>query len=178
MFKLFVYILSLLPIVSLGQTLKPVDAPGAVRFFIKNFGSEVEGSFTGLAGTIDFQPENLSASSLNVSIKASTIETGINMRNRHLKGEKYFDTDNFPQITIQSTGFKLNGNPNSYLMTAKLTIKGVTKTFSMPFTARNEKDGVLFEGSFTVNRRDFGVGAGSISLADQVRIQLKVMAKH
>jgi polyisoprenoid-binding protein YceI len=178
MVKAFLYLLTSWPLLLLSQEFKPVDAPGAVQFYIRNFGSEVEGSFTGLAGTIIFDPAHPEKSKMAVTINASTIETGINMRNRHLRSEKYFHIEKFPRIRMESLKITAGNGSGQYLMKASLSIKGITQTVNFPFTARPEKDGFFFEGSFTINRRDFNVGSGSISLADEVRVVLKVMAKH
>jgi polyisoprenoid-binding protein YceI len=115
---------------------------------------------------------------MNVTVDAVTIETGINMRNRHLRGEKYFFVDKFPVISILGTQVKFTGKPDTYTMTARVTIKGISKTFPLTFTAKPQKNGFFFEGSFTLNRRDFNIGSGSISLADVVTVRLKVLAQQ
>lgn len=175
--KPLVFLLLLLPGILTAQALKPVDAAGSVSFVINNFGAGVDGSFSGLKGSIEFDPNNLSAAKMLVSVEAASIETGINMRNRHLRGEKYFNTEKFPLLSLAGSALKSAGAPNSYTMTANLTIKGVTKRFLLNFTAREQKDGVLFEGKFSINRRDFGVGGSSISLSDDVVVRLKVLAR-
>lgn len=174
---LFVFCM-LVPYFLVAQVLHPIDAPGAVSFVINNFGSGVDGSFKGLKGEIRFDPTKLSESSMNVSVDAATIETGITMRNRHLRGEKYFFVEKFPVISILGTQVKSAGNPDTYIMTARVTIKGVSKTFPLTFTSKPQKNGFFFEGNFTLNRRDFGVGSGSISLADEVNVRLKVLAQQ
>ncbi|MCF1714878.1 YceI family protein [Flavihumibacter sp. RY-1] len=173
---LFVFCM-LVPYFLVAQALHPVDTPGAVSFIINNFGSGVDGSFKGLKGEIRFDPTKLTESNMNVTVDAVTIETGINMRNRHLRGEKYFYVDKFPVISILGTQLKSAGKPDTYNMTARVTIKGVSKTFSLTFTAKPQKNGFFFEGSFTLNRRDFNIGSGSISLADEVTVRLKVLAQ-
>jgi len=174
---LFVFCL-LVPYLLVAQALQPVDAPGAVSFVINNFGSGVDGSFKGLKGEIRFDPTKLTESSMSVSVDAATIETGINMRNRHLRGEKYFFVDKFPVISILGTQVKSTGKPETYSMTARVTIKGVSKTFPLIFTAKPQKNGFFFEGSFTLNRRDFNIGSGSLTLADEVTVRLKVLAQQ
>lgn len=161
-----------------GVLLHPADTAGAVRFVINNFGSGVDGSFRGLKGRIDFNPENLARSSLRVSIDAATIETGIAMRNRHLRGEKYFHVEKFPEIILEGSNFRTSEGQDTYTMTARLTMKGITKSFPLLFKARPQKNGFLFEGSFKLNRRDYGIGSGSLTLADEVTVKLKVIAEH
>jgi polyisoprenoid-binding protein YceI len=161
-----------------AQVLKPVDAAGAVSFVINNFGSGVDGSFRGLKGEIRFNPASLPEASMNVSVDAATIETGINMRNRHLRGEKYFNVEKYPGITIRGSQVRSAGKPDTYIMMASVTIKGISKTYPLTFTAKAQKNGFLFEGSFTLNRRDFDVGSGSLTLADEVKVRLRVLAQQ
>jgi len=64
-----------------------------------------------------------------------------------------------------------------YYLFGNLTIKGVTKEVKFPFTATAKDGGYLFEGSFKLNRRDFGVGGSSLSLGDDLTVSLSVLAK-
>ena len=85
-----------------AQSYRPVDDASEIKFTIKNFGLNVTGHFSGLSGTIQFNPSDLPASGFNVSIDANTVNTGIDMRDNHLKKE-YFNTEKFPTINFTST---------------------------------------------------------------------------
>jgi len=154
--------------------LKPVDGNNAVTFVIQNFGIDTKGEFKGLKGTIQWNEENPAASNINVSIDANTINTSIESRDKELKDEGYFNTGKYPLISFVSTGIT-PGN-GSYKATGSLTLKGVTKTISFPFTATKTASGYLFSGSFTINRIDYGIGKSSMVLGDDVNVSLKVQA--
>lgn len=154
-----------------SSDLKPVDASEAVTFTIKNFGINTSGEFKGLKGTIKWDASNPSASVFNVTVDANTINTDIDMRDDHLRKEEYFNIAKYPTINFVSTAVNANN------VTGNLTIKGVTKQISFPFTVKPSAGGYLFEGSFEINRRDFGVGSGSVSLSNNVTVNLKVQAK-
>ena len=139
-----------------SSDLKPVDANEAVTFAIKNFGINTNGEFKGLKGIIKWDASNPSASVFNVTVDANTINTDIDMRDSHLKKEEYFNTEKYPTINFVSTAVTANN------VTGNLTIKGVTKQISFPFTVKPSAGGYLFEGSFEINRRDFGVGGQCI----------------
>jgi polyisoprenoid-binding protein YceI len=62
-------------------------------------------------------------------------------------------------------------------MYGNLTIKGVTKEIKFPFLYIPKEDGYLFQGEFEINRRDFGVGGKSLSLSDDLKVELSVLAK-
>src|SRR3954471_4638324 len=149
-------------------TLKPVDSNNAVTFVIQNFVIDTKGEFKGLKGSIQWNEENPTASTINVSVNANTINTNIESRDKELKDETYFSTDKYPLISFVSTGITTSNG--SYKATGSLTLKGVSKTISFPFTATKTANGYLFSGSFTINRLDYGVGKSSMVLGDDVDI--------
>ena len=71
-----------------AQNWKPSNAN--VSFKLKMLGATVEGKFKGFAGTLKFDPNNLSSSSLNASVDANTLDTDNNLRNKHLKEKEDF----------------------------------------------------------------------------------------
>lgn len=158
-----------------GQEYKPVDSKSQVSFTIKNFGLNTNGSFSGLKGSIQFDPNKLSTASFNVSVDVNTVSTGIDARDSHLKKEEYFNAEKYSIINFTSTGVKKDNQ--GYIITGLLTIKGVSKTESFPFTVESQNGGLLFTGSFSINRKDFGVGDGSAVLGSNVDINLKVFAQ-
>ena len=157
-----------------AQQYKPVDEKSEIKFTIKNFGLNVSGSFTGLNGAINFNASNLSASSFNASVDVNTINTGIDLRDNHLKKEDYFNAEKYSTIRFVSTS--ITGNQNGYTVSGNLTIKGTTRAVSFPFTVQNQDDGMLFSGSLSIDRKDFNVGGSSAVLSNNVEIHLKVFA--
>jgi polyisoprenoid-binding protein YceI len=172
--KLSILLLAIvLPFMLMAQTYAPVDKSSSVTFKIKNLGFNTTGSFAGLAGTIHFSPENTGAASFDVSIDANTINTDNNMRDNHLRSDDYFDVAKYPTIKFVST--KVTAKGSGFIVSGKLTIKQTTKEISFPFTAVAGKADYRFKGSFTINRRDFGVG-GNNTIADKLTVQLDVVA--
>ncbi len=174
--KLFLSLITLFSVSLISaQQYKPVNDKSDVKFTIKNFGINTNGSFSGLKGTISFDPSKLSAASFNVTLDAPSINTGIDMRDKHLKEEEYFNVEKYSTISFVSTALKLIDN--GYTMNGTLTIKGVSKNISFPFTSIQQNDGMLFTGSFNINRKDFNVGGSSAVLGNNVDISLKVFAQ-
>jgi polyisoprenoid-binding protein YceI len=173
--KLFIaLVLSVLTFSVFSQQYKPVDANSDVNFTIKNFGINTPGSLKGLKGTINFNPADVASSSFSVSVDVNTINTGVDARDNHLKEEEYFDVKKYPVITFSSANIKKD--ENGYLVTGNLTIKGVTKAVSFPFTVENQNNGILLNGNFSINRKDFNVGGSSAVLGNSVNVSLKVFA--
>lgn len=157
-----------------AQQYKPIDEKSEVKFTIKNFGINTGGSLSGLKGSIKFNPSEVAGSVFNVSVDVNTINTGIEGRDKHLKKDEYFDAEKFSTISFESTN--ISGNQNGYTVSGKLTIKGVTKNVSFPFKAISENNSLTLTGSFTINRKDFGVGGSSAVLGSDVNVSLKVFA--
>jgi polyisoprenoid-binding protein YceI len=154
---------------------KPIDVGSAIQFKIKNFGINTGGSFTGLQGYIKFDINHPDEASFDVSVDANTINTGIEMRDDHLRKDTYFDVKNYPRIRFVSTKVTGSNKPGVLFIFGKLTIKNQTKDISFPFTAAATNEGYLFKGEFNINRRDFGVGGASV-ISDNLEVQLNVLA--
>lgn len=159
-----------------GQDYVPVDKRSNIKFIIKNFAVNVNGSFRGLAGTIHFNERDLPGSFCKVQVDANTVNTGINARDNHLRKPDYLDVRQFPVISFDSDKITESGKPGQYLMNGKLSIKGHSLEISIPFTVEKEQDGLVFSGSVGINRRDFSVGGSSLILSDNLTISLVVFA--
>lgn len=152
-------------------SLKPVDSDEAVTFTIKNFGINTNGELKGLKGIIQWDEANPAASSFNITADVNTINTGISSRDTHLKKTEYFNVATYPVITFKSTAV------TSSQVTGSLSIKGVTKNISFPYTVSASGNGYVFKGNFSINRQDYGVGGGSAVLSSTVNVQLNVKAE-
>ena len=161
-----------------GQQYQPVDDGSAVKFSIKNFGVNVNGDFKGLQGTIRFNPSELSTAFFNVTIDANTINTGINARDNHLRKEDYFNVLKYPVISFIAKKVVPTDKRESYIVTADIIIKGISRAVSFPFNAVLQNDGWLFTGEFKLNRKDFKVGKSSFILSDNLAVSLSVVAKR
>lgn len=158
-----------------AQHYQPVNDKSTVKFTIKNFGINTGGNFKGLAGNIEFDKDSPEKANFTMSIDAATVNTDNDSRDSHLRKAEYFDVANHPKITFTSE--KISGKGSNLTATGKLTIKGVSKNISIPFTATPKDDGYLFEGSFQINRRDFKVGGNGVVLGDNVNVSLSVFAQ-
>jgi polyisoprenoid-binding protein YceI len=154
----------------------PVDQGSTLNFTVKNFGIEVGGSFTGVKGTITFDPANLPASAFDVTIDAASVNTDNSLRDSHLRDGVYFDVKKYPTIHLVSKSVS-TGKKGMFLINGTLTIKKQTKPVSLPFSATPTDDGLIFKGTLSINRRDFEVG-GTSTISDKVDITLNVNTKR
>jgi polyisoprenoid-binding protein YceI len=153
----------------------PANDSSTIQFKIKNFGFAVSGSFTGLTGTIQFDPANLSSAHFDVSIDANSVNTGVEMRDNHLREPEYFDISKYHRIHFASTRIS-TGKRGGYLMEGKLTIKNMTKYIDFPFSTIAVSGGYRFTGTFSISRQDFGIG-GVSTISDNLDVSLDVLAK-
>lgn len=142
-----------------------------ITFKIKNAGLNVNGSFSRLTADIKFDPQKPEESLIIASVNSSSVNTDNDMRDGHLKKEEYFDVERFPKITMSSVKIIKTG-PITYNGIFKLEMKGVIKEVLIPFTFMKLPDKTELKGTFTINRRDYGIGGNSITLADDVTINI------
>ena len=154
-----------------------MDQGSAVKFKVKNFGLNTEGSFTGLAGQISFDPKDASKCSFDVSLDAASVNTDNSMRDGHLKKDTYFDVEKYPRIKFVSTEVSGPDKSGHYKVTGKLTMKNTTKEISFSFVATPMGDDYIFSGEFSINRKDYDIG-GSSTISNNVTISLTVFAKR
>ncbi|HEV8074816.1 MAG TPA: YceI family protein [Candidatus Acidoferrum sp.] len=148
--------------------------------------STVRGEFHGVTGTVVVDDSDISKSSVNVTIDATTVDTREPDRDKHLKSEAFFDVAKYPTITFQSTKVERN-NDGSLKVTGDLTIRGVTKsavlTANLPKAPIKDPWGLqrtATSASARINRQDFGVAwnqkldSGGVVVGDDVNITLDV----
>ena len=149
--------------------------------------TKVRGSFHEFDGTLTIDGEDPTRSTGSLKIVATSIDTGNEQRDGHLRSNDFFDMDNHPELTFQSTGIEAV-NEYEYKVTGDLTIKGVTK----PVTLDTEYIGAAvdpygnlrigFEAKTVVNRKDWGVNwnapleVGGVLVSEKVTIEIDISA--
>lgn len=123
-------------------------------------GSRAEGTFSGLAGTIAYNPADLSSASMRVTVDATTIKTGNSLKDKHARGADWFDVARYPTIHFQSTSFARVGS--GYAVRGELTLHGVKRPVTIPFQFSQHANQGVFTGRFQVNRTDFGIKGNAL----------------
>ena len=149
--------------------------------------TKVRGSFDEFAGTAVLDGANPANSRVDVTIEAASIDTRNAQRDEHLRGNDFLAMQEYPKITFASTGVRQAGE-TTFEVTGDLTIKGVTNSVTIPFEfegAAKDPFGnqrVGFEGSVTINRRDYGVTwnaaleGGGVLVSDKVTLEFEISA--
>jgi polyisoprenoid-binding protein YceI len=147
----------------------------------------VEGRFKDFKGTINFDDQNPTKSSVQFTAKVESIDTGVEARNAHLRTADFFEVAKYPELTFKSTRVERKGK-NAFMLYGDFTLKGVTKQISLPFTITGAiKDpwgGTRFgvNAQTKINRRDYGITFGhalengGIDVGNEVTINLQLEA--
>jgi polyisoprenoid-binding protein YceI len=162
------------------------SAHSSANFAVKHLMvSTVRGSFSKVTGTINLDEKDLTKSSVNASIDASTVNTQEPKRDEHLRSPDFFDVTKFPSLTFKSTKVEKGGN--GFKVSGDLTIHGVTKPVVLDVEGFNEESkdpwGNLRRGgsaTTTVSRKDFGLvwnkalETGGVAVGDEVKITIDI----
>jgi polyisoprenoid-binding protein YceI len=149
--------------------------------------TKVRGAFNKFEGTATVDGANPANSSAQVTIDATSIDTRNAQRDEHLRGNDFLAMADYPQITFTSTGAR-QVDDTTFELTGDLTIKGVTNSVTIPFSfegAAKDPFGNLrvgFEGSVTINRKDYGITwnaaleTGGVLVSEKVTLEFEISA--
>ena len=148
--------------------------------------STVRGEFHGVKGTVVLDDQDITKSTVNVTIDATSVDTREPDRNKHLKSPDFLDVAKYPSITFKSTKVE-QVSPGELKVTGDLTIRGVTKSVVLnvegPKTPIKDPMGMqrtAVSATAKINRQDYGVSwnktldSGGVVVSDDVRITLDV----
>ncbi|MCW3089329.1 MAG: polyisoprenoid-binding protein [Ferruginibacter sp.] len=165
---------------TLLETWKLDKAHSQLGFSVTHLGiSDVSGYIKSFDVTIKAEKPDYSDAVVELTGDMASINTGIEMRDNHLKGPDFFDAVKYPTINFISTGLKSAG-ANKYKMTGNLTFHGVTKPITLDLwyrgTAANPQSKAPvagFQVTGVIKRTDFGIATGfpAAMLGDDVYIK-------
>ena len=160
----------------------------SVAFTIRHMMSRVRGEMKIKEGWIDAGGDNLSQARVEVVLDSATINTGVEMRDNHLRSaDGHLDVANYPTITFKSTRVE-GADPSHFKVIGDLTIHGRTKEVALDASFTGEvKDPwgnrrIGFSAETKVNRKDFNLTwnqaleAGGFVVGDEVKLDIDVEA--
>jgi polyisoprenoid-binding protein YceI len=135
----------------------------SVNFEILHLGvSHVHGSLLGVKGMVMLDEKDITKSTVAATIDTTTVSTGVEARDKHLKSPDFFDVEKNPTMTFKSTSLTKAGG--KLKLTGDLTISGVTKSITLdldgpaPPQVNQGKTISGFSASGTLSRKDFNFG--------------------
>ncbi len=145
------------------ETYEVDDVHSAVAFKIRHLVAKTSGHFDQFSGTLKFDADKPENSTIELSIQTSSIDTGNEDRDAHLRNPDFFDVEKFPTITFKSTKIEPAGEENLFKVTGDFTLHGVTKSVVVDVELLAFGETPMFgrRGGFsaetTINRKDFGI---------------------
>jgi len=184
---------SLLPLLLAGAALLPASLHAqtatwtidpnhsSVQFETRHLGlSTVHGNLTGVKGTILLDEKNFDHSSVEAVIDATTVNTGVEKRDTHLKSDAFFNIAKYPTLTFKSTKVVTEGGKHKLI--GDLTLAGVTNSVTLdldgPVPPQVIKGKTLsaFTATGVLSRAAFKFGPGfpPAAIGDEVKFTIDV----
>jgi polyisoprenoid-binding protein YceI len=169
----------------LKTTYKIDPAHSSAQFIVRHLMiTNVRGGFTGVTGTVVYDPDDLATSSIDVTIDVNTLSTGDATRDAHVKSAEFLDVEKYPTIIFKS---KTITKHSGHLVEGDLTIHGVTKGAVLdvegPTSEQVDPWGNTRVGASAttkIKRSEFGVTwnaaleTGGIMLGDDLKLEIDV----
>lgn len=161
-------------------------AHSAIGFKVVHMGLvNVPGYFKEFTGSVNYNAEDVKKSSVEFSAKTASVDTRVEARNNHLKTADFFDVENHPDMKFKSTKVVVKDKKKNILaVTGDFTLRGVTKSITIPVRVAGFKEGrggsttmgVMAETS--IKRSEYGVnyGISTGAVSDEVAIELNIEA--
>ena len=179
----------LLAVIAVTTAARAAPAPGwivnraasAVRFSSSMNNEAFSGAFRRWDADIRFDPKNLAASSVTASIDTASATTGDADRDQALPTAAFLAAAKFPKATFTARAFKALG-AGRYLAIGQLTLRGVGKPLTLPFTLAITGREARMKASVALNRLAFGVGQdewkATVALPATVTVTIAIAARR
>lgn len=173
----------------MAQVTYAIDpAHSAVHFSVRHMMlSNVRGEFTKLSGTVRYDPENPSNSTIDANIDAASINTRNDDRDTHLKSADFLEVEKFPVLTFHSK--QIHPHAGGAKVVGELTIHGVTREITLDVEGPTEeikdpwgKQRVGASATAKLSRKEFGLvwnaalETGGVMVGDEVKIIIDIEA--
>lgn len=149
-----------------------------LNFKASVYGKEFTGEFKDFSGEITFDPENLATNRVDITINIRSVNTDDEERDNSIITEEWFHIDEYPEASFTADSFSKQSD-GQFIANGQLTIKGNTVPIKLPFTLEiDEKSDdsrvAVMKGQITLDRLDFGLGAGRWESGDSVGLSVLV----
>jgi len=137
---------------------------------------DADGVFARFGGEVRLEDDRLETATGRVVVEVASIDTGIPLRDRHLRSDDFFDVGRHPRATFVVSAVRREGD--RVTVAGDLPIRGVSRPVEVPVTVTVSASSVRVVGALTLNRRDFGITYQSRlnPVGDEVRVSFELVA--
>jgi polyisoprenoid-binding protein YceI len=136
-----------------------------------------DGHFSRFSGEVVVDPAVLTSARITLSIDAASLDTGIGMRDNHLRSADFFDVERFPTIAFQSLRVESAGRRATVV--GRITLHGVTREVTVPVDVQITNAALVASGEFIVNRGEYAMNYNSFlnPIGNEVRVAFTFRAR-
>jgi cytochrome b561/polyisoprenoid-binding protein YceI len=157
-----------------------IDAAASTLKFEASVGDQVvTGAIATFSADIRFDPAAPETASISVTIDLKSLTTGAGEVDSTLQAAEWFDTAKFPTATLTGKSVRRVGE-GSFELTGDLTMKGVSRPVTLPFTLTADGSTAKVVGALTLDRTTYGIGQGAAAAAvrPEVGVRLELSASR
>lgn len=170
-----------LPVLADNYTIDTKGAHASINFSVKHLGfSILTGRFDTFSGEFSYDPANLAASTVNVTIDTNSVDTNHAERDKHLRTPEFLNVEKNPKATFVSKKVVADADKTSFDIVGDFTLNGVTKSITIAAKKIGEgKDPwggqrVGFEGNTEIFLKDFKIDSKFIPDTESIKLWLNV----
>jgi polyisoprenoid-binding protein YceI len=136
-----------------------------------------EGHFSRFSGDVVVDPAVLTTGRITLTIDTASLDTGIEMRDNHLRSSDFFDVARFPTLAFQSVRIEAAGRRATVV--GRLTLHGVTREIAVPIDVQITNIALVASGEFIVNRGEYAINYNSFvnPIGNEVRVTFTFRAR-
>jgi polyisoprenoid-binding protein YceI len=144
----------------------------------KQEGVAVDCPFTAFKGAISYDPANVAASTALIEVDMASLDIGDPGYNAEVRKKSWFDSATYPRGVFKSTAIKA-GAAGRFEATGTLTVKGRVLTIAVPVVVGTTPAGTVFDGSFVMSRKAYGIGdpIWEDAIEDKVTVKFHLVGK-
>lgn len=163
--RIFFIFLMIFPMIASAQSFNVETKKGTVNF---TYDGGTKGTLGDVSATVKFDVSDLSKGSISGTVNVSTLDTKNGMRNKHLKGKDYFDSENYPTMTFKS--ISISESEGVFTIIGKLKIKTTEK--EVTFKATNNEGKLQF--TTIIYGLDYGVAISKKREKTKIEISVEI----
>ena len=136
-----------------------------------------QGRFSKFSGEVLVDPDVLTGGRITLTIDAASLDTGIEMRDKHLRSSDFFEVERFPTVAFESVRIEAAGRGATVV--GRLTLHGVTREIAVPIDVQITKIALVASGEVIINRGEYGMNYSSFvnPIGNEVRVAFTFRAR-